>query len=605
MAQSDNIALIRETGTAAMDAVTRHRDVVAKIHSGYDNASGGGKINLSAAGIYIEYDFLDLAVSDAFDFSARPKKRLTPQNRAHLLQQHALFANLKKYYDPEGQHRRDLKKAAAEEPLTPTEAETYEKGAAAVRKTIADYDAALARAGVFDDDASLSKPDQTSAPAATRGKDQTSKGDAKMPHDSDKDHALDGIVDAISRLQGPGGSGGFGTEAVGNAYSAFDTAIDQKIQLTLGIPSLSSDSGLAMDRDDLASKLFDGLDRTVAESQYGGVSHYSFNPLLARGGMIGVEDFALGAQAVAAETIRNLKPVFMTNVHKLVAETVIGDQDEADDLRVAIEGGLDKLAAEAGAEMGVYSAWATEIIDTIFCDLMTLADLYDIREPHSFRSIPYRRLNYAKISFSRFLGKNIDDILNAVSFNPAKQRVLADPDIGILTAETNDRALFAVLSKLMLMANLALGHVELGPLLGRVRVLNNTIASSVISARGALAAAGISESDQAVSYNTSGPNSIDLRRLLSWVETESLTARPVLLRMDLNPSDLRRLLSARKTQANAISDIISANFPTVNNNRYSNGRRQLAEVKQHLRNLVDMLTRLIAETTDDDQKKAG
>lgn len=599
MAQSDNIKSIAKTGIAAIEAVKKHSDFVAEVHAKYDAASKTGTINLSASGIYREYETLVLAVSDSYDFSDLPTQRLTAQHKNNILGQQAHFNELKKFYDPKGQHQRYLKKTFRHEPLTTSETEAYEKGADHVRTSIFAYGSAVSRAGIFDNDTSQTTP---TAPADP-GRDQPLKGDGNMPHDSDKDLALDGIVDAISRLQGQGGPGGFGSDSYGNVYSAFGAAIDQKIQLTLGIPSLSSDSALGMDRNDLTSKLLDGLDRTVATSEYGGVSHYSFNPLLARGGLIGVEDFALGAQAVAAETIRNLKPVFMTNVHKLVPETVIGDQDEADDLRIAIEDGLEKLATEAGSEMGVYSVWAAEIINTIFCDLMALADMYDIREPRRHARQPYKRFDYAAMKFSDNLDQNVTTILDMVSFNPAKQRVLADPDIGILTAESNDRALFAMLSKLMLMGNLALGHTELGPLLGRVRVLNNTLASSVISARSALAAAGISESDQAVTYNTGEASSIDLRRLLAWIETESLTARPILLRMDLNPSDLRRLLSARATQAKAVGDIMAANFPTVNNNRYAHGRRQLAEVQQHLCNLVDMLTVLIHESTD--HKKAG
>jgi len=122
----------------------------------------------------------------------------------------------------------------------------------------------------------------------------------------------------------------------------------------------------------------------------------------------------------------------------------------------------------------------------------------------------------------------------------------------------------------------------------------------VIAARNALATAGISIEDQMVSFNTDDnaeESSISLRRLLGWIESESLMARPVLLKGDLNARDLDRLRAARSTQSKALSQIITGEFAAVNNNRYAVGRRHLAELDDHLCSITDLMTDLIKQSS--------
>lgn len=576
-------------------SLRRYQAFVDKTVRKYVDASKGGRVNYVAAIISREQERLKLVVDNTFKYKSLNAEPLDNSQWDALTERKALYDDLSAFFDPKNHHQLELQKAFSDEDgLTKSERNRLKRDAPKLLGLIdqfgADFVAIDSARDAQNQKARAADDHDPRSPITQTGGNQMA--DSNRSHDSKTVDALRGVEDAISRLQSDG-TGGYGGTAGGasNAYNYFSHELDQKLQTTLGMPNLASDGALAMDRDDLLDKLFDGLDRSVLVTDTEGGSQFQFNPLKARGSALGSEMNALGAQAVTADHIRALKEPVLANLYRLVPENVFSEQDEADDLRRAIEDSIDKLAVEASAELGAFDVWATSLFEQIYRDLLSLAALYGIKTAGEL--IPF-------FALSKKANDTVESIFSAIPLYRANARVFKDPDIGILTAEANDKAILAIIFNLFTMSQLLIGDNSLGPLLGRIRAFNDAISASVIAARNALATAGISIEDQIVSFNKNGKtqeSNISLRRLLGWIESESIMARPVLLKADLNARDLDRLRAARATQSEALSQIITGDFAAVNSNRYAVGRRHLAELDGHLTAIADVMDDLIKQSS--------
>ena len=603
MAKNDARLKLTKTGQDLNQTLRRYKAFVDKTVNKYVDASKGGTVNYVASIIAREQEGLRLATENPFNYRTLGSGSVDGSQWEAMKEQQALYDDLSSFFDAKDHHQQELRKAMkGDDGLTKAERERLIADAPKLTALIRQFNQAMAQIDFKSDDFHSSEkkkpqdqkardpdhPDLTSSSIHTGG---TTMSNGKGSDNANTAEALKDVADAISRLQSD--SSGFGGSAgsASNAYNLFNSELDQKIQTTLGMPNLDSDGALAMDRDDLLDKLFDGLDRSVTVNDTKGLSQFKFNPLKARGSALGSEMNALGAQAVTADHIRALKEPIIANLYRLEPENVFSEQDEADDLRRAIEESIDKLAVEASAELGAFDVWANALFEQIHRDLLSLASLYGIKSKGEL--LPF-------FALARKSGEPIGTIFSAIPLDRAHKRVLRDPDIGILTAEANDKALLAIMFDLITMSRLLVDDNSLGPLLGRIRAFNDAISASVIAARNALATAGISIEDQMVSFNTDDnaeESSISLRRLLGWIESESLMARPVLLKGDLNARDLDRLRAARSTQSKALSQIITGEFAAVNNNRYAVGRRHLAELDDHLCSITDLMTDLIKQSS--------
>ncbi|MCG6904395.1 MAG: hypothetical protein LJE68_17125 [Rhodobacter sp.] len=661
MAHEHNPKTLAEAGRILLQLLKRHRGFVRRTVERYEADSKGGQVIYGASVLRREIEGLETVLAEPFDFTSLDDGPPDTGQHVAMARFASLLDDLGPTYDPAGYHQTQIRSDWANlsrntrrrltgdvpklqrsidevstliaEVLTQGARLSDAEGVEDIEKDRAEAGTAAVTHSTWSDTAPAD-PDGDgdggrhsdgvrdripggSGGGSSGGDNANNQGDGTMTNGNN----IDGIIDAISRLQGAGGSGG-GTGTAANAINAFSNDLDQTINLTLGMPSLSSDAARALSSDALVDKLFEGLDRTVADSEISGVTTYEVNPLRARGAAHEGQGLALGAQAVSAATIRNLKEPIMANVYKLVAETTYGEQDEAEDLRIAISSGLDQLIAEANADVGIYQNWAQEIILQIGIDLFRLASQYGLLDLHSLPADMHGLLWGFLFADEADGILTLPELYEKVLYKPAIDRILRDPDIGILTAESNDKAFSAIVHELVTIARLIPPQVELGPLVGRIRALNDALPASVISARNALAVAGISEADQAVAFSKMvlpgdkvgetrlrsdfGAQRVDwlstayvaggisLRRLLAWIEAESLTSRTAYLREDLNQRDIQRLIAPRVRQSEALNEIIARNFPMVNTNDYAIGRRHLIEVREHLEDLVGLMRVLVA-----------
>ena len=599
MARTTPLQDLARKGRELDQLLTRYRAFVDKTVEKYERASNGGPIDIVASTIARESEQLTLTLETDFDYAKIAQNPPDAFQREALDRKRALYRELRPYFAPGSYHQSQVADALDRNSgATQTEVARLKRDQPKIAALIREFDALFS--------AALDNSDDPHS-FASKNQDSMGRKDTPRPNTSTRDHeggktmsdangyekgtteALGDIVDAISRLQTENNT----SPAAGSssAYNAFGADLDQKLQTTLGMPNLNSDGALAMDRQDLLDKLFDGLDRSVNVVEQDALVSYQFNPLKARSASTHSEMNALGAQAVTADHIRALKGPILLNLHRMTPELVFSDQDEADDLRRAIEAGVDKLAIEASAELGAFDIWASELLEQIFRDLLSLASLYGIKSAGELKK-------FAKLTIQP--GDTIDTVFSAIPLPGAKARLLKDPDIGILTAEANDKAIMAITLSLVTISQLLVGDGSLGPILGRVRAFNDAISASVISARNALATAGVSVEDQIVSFSDGGTakeSSISLRRLLAWVESESIMARTTLTRADLNGRDLDRLRSARETQLAALAQINAGEFATVNNSRYALGRRHLNELEQHLCAITGLFDELIKQSS--------
>ncbi|NNF24434.1 MAG: hypothetical protein HKN63_06470 [Rhodobacteraceae bacterium] len=616
----DIVIQIAKAGQQLMRTLTSYRGFIQRTVKRHEESGGGDQMDYAVAVLHRELEWLDPVLDGPFAFDALGSGNMTRADVVALSRFSEMLGDLAQHYAEDSNHQTQMREALqATAFLWQSERDRIKNVRSRIAGEVEMVSALAGRLAPAEQGPVRAPAGRTPAsppPGGSGG--NISGGGYSMPQDDNGKNGasdLDGVVDAISRLQGTHGTAAGAAGA--SSYNAFASALDQRINLTLGMPSLSSDSARALDADVLVGKLFEGLSRTVAEDEIGGVRTYSVNPLRARSAGFEGEGLALGAQAVTAASIRNLKEPILANLYRLTSETVIGEQDEAEDLRIAISDGLDKLIAEANSESGIYLDWAIEILVQVTIDLFRLAALYDILDSES---LPRDLHGFA----FAFLVQNEPDALLRF-FEPAVDRILREPDIGILTAEANDRAFFAIVSSLITATRLlTIDPVELGPLLGRIRVINDTMPASVIAARNALAAAGVSEADQAVAYSkmeidrqkfrgmlgdreirgeileyTGG--GISLRRLLAWIENECLTSRPMFLREDFSVRDLERLKAARVRQLQALERINDKSFVMINANNYALGRRHLNEITDHLRTMVDLMEVLSAKATQDER----
>ncbi len=421
-----------------------------------------------------------------------------------------------------------------------------------------------------------------------------------MPQDNDNNSTLQDLVDSVSRLQGSiGGTGtGFESSATG-AFSAFDRALGQRLSVTLGIPDLASDSARSLEPDDLLTKLETGLNRSVISEIEGGETRFRFNPVKAQGSFLGGSGVALGSQRIIQQTLRDLRGPFLSSVRSMENETALPEQDEADDLRLAVERAYDELIGEAGATTGVYVPRIEVLVRQMVFDVIRLAILYDVKDEftHLYYLLDTVGLivvdgsenQLARWYRNSFLAKPADEAVKELLDMREPPKRLRSQDISILTPEANDAALVIAIGFLQQVQELLSGDSGLSGLIGQVRALNDALASNLVRIRPALDAAGLSGPDSATVFLNPGedyPNGIDLGRLLSWVEASCISDRTTLTRPDLNRSDIGRMYVARRSQHEAISAIRDEAFATIPSNEFSLGRREIREIRRQLEQIV-------------------
>ena len=380
--------------------------------------------------------------------------------------------------------------------------------------------------------------------------------------------------------------------------SDFNLAIDQQIYASIGVPSLSSDIGLATDRRELADKLFAGLDRTIVRKDTAYGASFTFNPAIAQmlvpvGGGV-----ALGAQGVVADTVATLKPAVIRCIELLRPEVCHCSDEEVDDLKDDVGRGLDMIARESREATGIYRSWAATIIKRVISDVRTIVRIYGIR-----------------VDINR-AAKNLVAVRigNIELFDEDPQHgehPSTDRDVGYLSLEINDQAVRTIFEHIATIAHLIrdLEFMPRGPLTVRLRAVVEAIPPAVADARSALNLAGVGDSDRTAEFlpEVDDPFGIELARLLDLTETTANEYRVRLLKADINKRDLGWFIQAFTTITTALQGVnveatgpsgVSLRAPTINRNRYALGARQLAEVHDHADTALGIARRLY-RTIDD------
>ena len=400
----------------------------------------------------------------------------------------------------------------------------------------------------------------------------------------------DRIVDAISRLQ-EGGGGASGV-AGGTRASDFNLAIDQQIYASIGVPSLSSDIGLATDRRELADKLFAGLDRTIVRSHTAYGAAFTFNPAVAQmlvpvGGGV-----ALGAQGVVADTVATLRPAVIRCIELLRPESCHCSNEEIDDLKHDVGRGLDMIARESREATGIYRSWAAMIIKRVISDVRTIVRIYGIQVD----------INRAAKNLVAVRIGNIQIFDEDPTY---REHAIIDRDVGYLSLEINDQAVRTIFEHIATIAHLIrdLEFMPGGPLTVRLRAVVDAIPPAVADARSALNLAGAGDSDRSAEFlpEVDDPFGIELARLLDLTEATANEYRVRLLKVDVNKRDLGWFIQAFATIGTALEGVnveatgqsgVSLRLPTINRNRYALGTRQLAEVHDHVNTALGIARRL-------------
>ena len=414
--------------------------------------------------------------------------------------------------------------------------------------------------------------------------------DQSMAQNSD-DLQTNRLVDAISRLQ-EGGAGMAGGVVAGGAVSAdFSKALDQQIYASIGVPGLSSDTGLTLAKNQLVDKLYLGLNRAVVREVSDLGPRFVFNPVQARAHLPMDTGAALGAQGVVAETVVTLKPAIIRCLRVLRAEACHCSEHEVDDLISDIELGLDLIARESRSASGIFRVWAATLIRRVVSDIVALIRIYGIR------------LDIPK-SAARLIEKRLDDDDLFKDAHLHQKPVLIDRDIGFLAREANDQAIRTIFEHIATIAQLIqdLDMMPRGPLTVRLRAVMETIPPAVADARSALNLAGVSEIDRAAEFlpDAEDPSGIELARLLDLTEAAANEWRVRLLDENLNKRDLRWLQQTLKTLSKAFHGVDlesgangKVHAPTINRNRYALGARQLRELADHVHTARRLAKRLV------------
>jgi hypothetical protein len=447
--------------------------------------------------------------------------------------------------------------------------------------------AALAGAGL------LGAPsDDTADPADHRPR--TAAGTSHLEEDPimfdhSDDASCDRIVDAISRLQEGAGSAGYGGTAAPS--SNFGAALEQQIYASIGLPSLTSETALGAGKAKLASKLTTGLDRAILRTQDGEIAHFVFHPARARAlaPLDGGE--AQGAQAVVADAAANLKPAILRAVHTLKPEICTCSEEEIAEIKEDIGTTLDALVRELRAETGVFGFWAATLVARVAREVVTLIAMYGIGMP---KPDCFDRLN-----------RSLQLYAQCSNPWPFEDRTAdLDRDVGFLSREANEQAattIFEHLGSLVDLIGDLIGRSQ-GATLARLRAQVEAIPPAVVDVRVALSRAGVSDVDLKATFvdgrkgqdGTEIVRSIELGRLLDWIESAANGWRAELLEDSLNIRDLRWLRDTLAVQHEALCAATreAPALPTINPNRYALGLRQIAELARRLGDASSLATRL-------------
>ncbi len=434
---------------------------------------------------------------------------------------------------------------------------------------------------------------------------------AKEQHD---DPVLGGasLVDAVSRLQGGGGAPGVIAAEAG--AGSFDRMLAQRIGTVLGVPDMNGDAARSQPAGELLEKLQNGLSRSVTRGEDRGETRFRFDPVRARSdiGLSGTG--AQGAQAIVAQTVRNLREPFRSALHSIGSERYRDDWQEGDDLRDAAMRGFDQLINEASAPTGPFGPHVDVIARQIAFDTLELAVLGDVIERDCLRELrlddsdmdddlePGDGNNPDWIFWQDVLTRGEQEAVDRLVLPAGSQAEIAtrDPDLAFLAPEANEAALVAALGHLRSAYRLLSRDSGAGAILGRIRVRNDAMATLASSLPMVLSASGLSTADQAAIYLGDGTRAIDLGRLLAWIEDTALEDRATLTRPDLNRSDLRRIQRVRQTQMREVNKLQDVELPGIPGNPYGAGRRELAELAALAQGIFADLTELLSGMRPDD-----
>jgi hypothetical protein len=405
--------------------------------------------------------------------------------------------------------------------------------------------------------------------------------------DHSDDASCDRIVDAISRLQE--GAGSYGGAAAPS--SNFGAALEQQIYASIGLPSLTSETALSAGKAKLAGKLTLGLDRAILRTQEGEIARFVFHPARARAlaPLDGGE--AQGAQAVVAEAAANLKPAILRAVHTLKPEICTCSEEEIAEIKDDIGATLDALVRELRSQTGVFGFWASTLVARAAREVVTLIAMYGIGMP---KPDCFDRLN-----------RSLQ--LHAQCANPwpfEDRTAELNRDVGFLSREANEQAATAIFEHLGSLVDLIgdlIGRSQ-GATLARLRAQVEAIPPAVADVRGALSRAGVSDVDLKATFvdgrrgqdGAEIVRSIELGRLLDWIESAANGWRAELLEESLNIRDLRWLRDTLAVQHEALcaAPREAPALPTINPNRYALGLRQIAELARRVGDASALATRL-------------
>ena len=438
-------------------------------------------------------------------------------------------------------------------------------------------------AGVDDDE--ILDPYEDAEPTGYEPHHPHTQQEIPMNETATDTNDIGGVIDAISRLQDTIATGGQLQSSAVSPDSGFDRFIDETTYSVLGVPSLTSDTALGMNRMRLADKIFSGIDQVIEAVPASDGRDYRFNPTRARL-QLQSEGGARGGQAVIAQAVDEMRPAVMSAVARLSGAQCCCTPAEIMEITRDIEDRLLDISREAASATGIYKVRVTTLLGQLWLAVYDLAAAYGVTPKH------------VKVNISDVSQHLIDDIAKTPGSRRGKianHDVCSDPPI--LQTDTNleaVRILFLYVDRITLLVH-AEGKGTLGSRFARLHAIVTTIGPGVTEVRQALRIAGISPTD--LKANFVGPgrlsDSIELGRLLEWVETDAASWRSRLGDVSVTERDLVFLRQSLEGQVAGLYDIASSGKGDGTSlsslsprNRFAAGRRQVNELVRILQDAI-------------------
>lgn len=415
--------------------------------------------------------------------------------------------------------------------------------------------------------------------------------------DTDNDR-IGGVIDAISRLQDTVATGGLTQTGAAPVDTGFDRFIDETTYSILGVPSLTSDTALGMNRMRLADKIFSGIDQVIEAVPALEGRDFRFNPAQARL-QVQSEGGARGGQAVIAQAVDEMRPAVMAAVARLSGTQCGCSPAEIMEMTRDIEDRLRDISREAASATGVYSMRVKTLLEQLWLSVNDLAAAYGVSP----------RQAQVKISdLSTALIEGITNTPFARRGKFSKRDACGDPPI--LQTDTNleaVRILYLYVDRITLMVH-AQGHGTLGSRFSRLHAIVTTISPGANAVRLALRTAGVSPTDLKANFVGQGAyaETIELGRLLDWVNTDAAAWRGRLGDASVTERDLVFLRRSLEGQIAGLYDIASSGkgdatrfSSLLSDNRFAAGRRQVHELVRILQSAIreiDAILNMIGAT---------